>query len=169
MVLRRSGSFPASGSSPANQPPAVPNNLWRLANAAQNVNELSDRLTEQVSEIESAINKLNLGVDARVDVEVSSQDGFDRITRLRYGKASGKWGFIIEEFVDQSPEETYQEWAFKEAPRELRLKVVEWIPKLLDDLVNTSLKLASAINDKITLAKGLISLLPQPGPSGSNK
>lgn len=163
--------MPIKGSPSAKKPPAIPSNLWNLGNAAQNVNTLSDRLTDQVGAIENALNNLNLGVRATVDVEESPVDDLVVvILRLGYDKVGGKWGFVIDQFVASDPEDTYVKWAFKDAPRELRLKVVEWIPKLLDELTNTSLKLASDINEKISLAQGLASLLPQPtSPSGSKK
>jgi hypothetical protein len=144
--------------------------LQSLANIAQKVNDLSDRLTDHVSEVESAINKFNLGVYATVIAETTSEDGtYVRIIRLAYGKSTGRWGFVIEDFIDQDPENSWQSWAFKEAPRELRLKVIERIPQLLDELVTKSSSLASDISDKIKMTKDLVECLSQPSPSGSKK
>jgi hypothetical protein len=160
----------SSSSDSAGKPAAIPNNLWRLASAAQNLNQLSDRLSEQVAELENGINKLNLGVRATVDVEASAVDNLVVLClRLGYDKVGGQWGFCIDRFIESDPEDTYEKWSFKDAPRDLRLKVVDRFPQLLDEMVNTSLKLASEINDKISLAKGLVSLLPQPSPTGSKK
>jgi hypothetical protein len=170
---KQSNSSAADNNSPA-QPNTssslIPTNLWALANAAQNLNQLSDQLTEQVVEIENSLNRLNLGVRATVDVETISQSEFAvHVLRLGYGKVDGKWGLTIDQFMDDDPENTYEVWIFKDAPRDLRLKVIERIPQLLSELVRTSTQLASDINNKITLAKGLVSLLPQPSPSGSKK
>jgi hypothetical protein len=169
-LLNISSSCAANDSS-ASKPPATPNNLWKLANAAQNLNELSDRLNDQVAQIENSLNKLNLGVSASVDVETTSSDGGMAVhcLRLGYGKVAGKWALTIDHFMDDDPENTYELWSFKDAPRDFRLKVIDRIPQLLDELVMTSTQLASNINEKITLAKGLVSLFPQPSPSGSKK
>lgn len=144
--------------------------LQALTNAAQNLNELSDRLTAQVAEIETTINKLNLGVRAVVDVETSSDDGLSTcVLRLGYGKVDGKWGFTIDQFLEPDPEDTYEKWAFKDAPRDLRLKVVERIPQLLDELTTTSIKLASVINEKITVTKQLAASFKLSSTAGSKK
>ena len=144
--------------------------LQALANAAQNLNELSDRLNAQVAEIEGAINKLNLGVRASVEAEVVSIDeSASRCVFFEYEKVAGKWGFVINQYIDVDPENTYEQWAFKDAPRDLRLKVVERIPLLLDELVTKSISLASDITDKITVAKGLISSFPQSSPAGPKR
>jgi hypothetical protein len=141
--------------------------LQSLTNAAQNLNELTDRLTAQVGEIETTINKLNLGVSTTVEVESSSDPALltTYVVRIGYGKVGGKWGFIIDDFIDEDSENTYQMWAFKDAPRDLRLKVVERIPRLLEALVTTSIKLASDINGKIDLTKELVSVLCQTSPA----
>lgn len=144
--------------------------LDALAKAAQNLNELSDRLTEYVSEIEGAVNKLNLGVRASVAVEVVAEDTFvNRNVFFDYKKAAARWGFFVNQYLDSDPENTWESWAFKDAPRELRLKAVEKIPLLLDELETKSVKLASDIADKISLARALVSALPQPRPVSSKK
>ncbi len=144
--------------------------LQALTNVAQNLNELSDRLTAQVAEIEGAINKLNLGVRASVDAEIVPVDeNASRRVIFGYDKVSGKWGFVISQYLNIDPENTYEQWAFKDAPRELRLKVIECIPLLLDDLVTKSMKLASEITGKITVAKNLVSSLSQSSPAGPRK
>lgn len=141
-----------------------------LTKASQNLNDLSDRLSVEVGEIETIVNALNLGVRVNVIAETSSDDGgYDHILRLGYSKSTGKWGFIIEEFVEQSPDDTYQVWAFKDAPRELRLKTVDRIPQLFDELVTKSDSLAAEISDKVKAAKQFASYLKLPRPSGLKK
>jgi hypothetical protein len=159
---------------PLPTPPAfeIAATLQSLTTVAQNLNELSDRLTAQVLLIERAVNKLNLGVRTTVDVDSSLIDNDDfsaLVTRLGYTKVDGKWGFAIHQFVDIDPENTYQTWAFKDAPRDLRLKAVDRIPELMKALVDTSVKLGSDINDKICLTKGLVSALSQTSPAGSER
>ncbi len=143
--------------------------IQALANAAQNLNELSDRLTAHVAEIETTINKLNLGVSATVETESKTDPASlaTYVVRLGYDKIAGKWGFIIEDFIAEDDENTYRVWAFKDAPRDLRLKVVERIPRLLDALVTTSIKLASEISNKIALANQMASSFKLSGPAGS--
>lgn len=149
-------------------------NLQQLELSAKNLNELSDHLTKQIAEIEAAINKLNLGIEA--DVEIQSWSAADGIYshgwKLRYGKLSGKWGFLIEywtEDLNWPDEDTDERWHFKDSPREQRLKAIDKIPLLLKALVTKSNDFASDITRKLTLAKDLASTFAPAKPDTSKK
>src|SRR6204780_3452817 len=71
--------------------------LQQLSAATKTLNELSDELTQQVAEIETRLNTLNLGVSTNVRVESwADEDGIEwESWRLAYDKRGGKWGFVI--------------------------------------------------------------------------
>jgi hypothetical protein len=170
------------GSQPPTPPayaPVVPDvtsestlsHLERLSAAAHSLNQLSDELTKQVLAIEETLNKLNLGVEAKVNGPnlSESEDGlYTHWLRISYGKLAGKWGLLVEELsedVQNSDRDSYAGWAFKDAPRDYRMKVVDKIPELLEALCKKSVEVAAEINKKVQFARTLVSTIsakPQP-------
>jgi hypothetical protein len=152
--------------------------LANLAAAAATLNSLSDQLTKEVSAIEEVVNVLNLGIQTNVHavtlVYAAPEEGdfYSRWLRLAYGKSGGQWGFIIEELTEDPSEpehDSYKSWAYHEAPREFRLKVVEKIPALLDALVKRSEEVAKEITKKVGFTRELASFVRKPSPDGSKK
>ena len=150
-------------------------NLQKLSSAAQTLNGLSDQLTAKIAVIEDSINKLNLGIRANVNaytLEGADDDLYSRWVRLAYGKSGNRWGFIVEELTEdlRNPEQdTYDSWAFRDAPREYRLKVVEKIPALLDALVIKSAEIASDIKKSVGYISELESVISKSSQKGSTK
>jgi hypothetical protein len=144
--------------------------LQELSSTAKTLNELTDKLTKEVSAIEDAVNRLNLGVEASVHVESWGDDSGlqSGLWRLAYGKHAGKWCLFIEYLTEDRnafPEDgTYEAWLFKDAPRETRVKAVSKIPDLLARLVKESQDLAEKISDRLTYAHEIAtSLAPAAG------
>lgn len=160
-------------SSAASQPltpiPSTLSHLERLSSAAYSLNQLSDELTKQVCTIEETLNKLNLGVEAHVNGPnlFESEDAlYTHWIRLGYGKLSGKWGLVVEELTEdvQNPDrDSCNSWAFKDAPRDFRMKVVDKIPALLEELCKKSVEVATEINEKVQFARNLTSTLTMSG------
>jgi hypothetical protein len=138
----------------------IDSNLKELTVAAEALNSVSDQLTKQVSAIEAVVNKLNLGIKAKVIAyQASNMDQTEtHYVKLAYGKASGRWGFFIEEFTDQVdwPEyDDFESWPFTEAPRQLRITAVDKIPELLEALVKESAETTKALVKKVEYATEL--------------
>jgi len=135
--------------------------LQELSSAAKTLNALTDKLTKEVSGIEEAVSRLNLGVEASVHVESWGDDtGLQSgLWRLAYGKHAGKWCIFIEyltEDLSQGPDaNTYEAWCFKDAPRDTRIKAVSRIPDLLAKLLKESQDLAEKISDKLTYVQDI--------------
>lgn len=134
--------------------------LIMLAHEAKALNELSDEFTRQVMEVEAAISKLNLGVTASVSVEETSEQEspFSYNLKLGFQKQGGKWCLVVEDYVvNEAIDEydRYEIWPFKDAPRDLRLKVVDHIPELLRELVDKSSKAKSELFQKFEYARAL--------------
>jgi uncharacterized coiled-coil protein SlyX len=159
----------------APDPSQIQDQLQQLAAAAQTLNELSDQLTKHVGDIETSLNKLNIGITANVKTEQWSDDEeglSSTIWRLGYEKTSKQWGFVIERITEDCryPEAgTYESWAFKDAPREHRLLSVEKIPALLNALLEKSKDVASDISGKVSYAKSLATSLAMSKADGSKK
>ena len=135
--------------------------LKELAASADTLNSLSDQLNAQVAEVESAVNKTAIGLTASVNTEDWADERGDRydIWRICYAKHQNKWGFTIEHhwglegFEESNQSET---WAFKEAPREHRLKAVAKIPDLIDALVKKAKEFASNVSATMIYTQGLV-------------
>jgi hypothetical protein len=152
---------------------SVESDLKALATASKTLNNLTDQLTEQVAQIESVINTLNLGLRVSVTVHSYGSDDEPWLSsdlRLSYDKNDGKWGFEIEEFdVDQNADHylNYKSWVFKDAPRALRLEVVHKIPELIKAMVKESETVAKQVTEKLEDAKAIASTLFKPALDGS--
>jgi uncharacterized phage infection (PIP) family protein YhgE len=143
--------------------------LTQLAAAARTLNEQSDLFTQQMAEVESAINKLNLGIPASVTVEeVKTNDFATHFLDLEYGKLDGRWCLIVTDYDDEVTSSEYsncKQWAYRDAPRELRLKVVQRLPQLLEQLLKSATAAVSEISKGAAIAKELAVNLSEAGLS----
>ena len=104
-----------------------------LAASAAELNQVSDQLTKSVAELDSAIMSLSLGVVCWVDVGEPYGSDDEWSDQLGYEKINGKWGLAIR-VLDHPESRVDNQWLFADAPRDLRVKAVDGIPKLLDAL-----------------------------------
>jgi hypothetical protein len=142
-----------------------------LSGAAKGLNTTSDLLAKPISELESAIKALNLGITCWVTIHKwSSPDKTsETFDELGYAKIDGKWGFAIRtrECIDYADYNNIEgQWLFNEAPRSLRADAVEHLPKLLDalarDAITTTKKLAEKVEQARQLASAVKSTAEQP-------
>jgi hypothetical protein len=144
--------------------PRVQSSFQQLSAAAATLNTASDRLSKLVAELDSVLKPLNVGIDCWVDIgPVSmSPDGSGAYSeQIGYTKTGGKWGIAlrtVEEFF-QIGEHSIKEWAFSEAPRELRLRGIDCIPDLLDELAKDAAKTTKEITEKTDEVQRLVSAL----------
>jgi hypothetical protein len=157
-------------------PSSVAADLKSLTANAKTLNKLTDELTKQVGQIETVINALNLGLTDWVVVDESSDlNGiWTYYTRLGYDKNDdGRWGLVISKYEehDQDPDQVrnYKAWAFKDAPRRLRLKSTGYIPALLKDLVKQAEDLTKETEATLSQAKDIASNLYKPALDGPEK
>jgi hypothetical protein len=141
--------------------------LKQLSSASQTLSEASNKLTEQIKEIENSLASFNLGVVAwvklrRTPEEVEGDDGtkycFERIDSLGYTKKNGKWGLCVSSVIDEFPDD-FEWWLLRDAPRGLRIVAVDGIPKLLEEMVNKAKQLTTEVQSKTDQAKSIAHLL----------
>src|ERR1700752_4860589 len=65
--------------------------LLKLALAAQQLNEVRDRMSAAITALENKIIALNLGVSGWVYIS----SGTSECRQLGYGKLDGKWGLLL--------------------------------------------------------------------------
>lgn len=137
--------------------------LKQLSSASQTLGEASNKLTEQIKEIETALASHNLGIVTWVELrrtfeEVEMEQGnhlrLDRLDRLGYTKKNGKWALCASTSIEEL-EDKFEWWLLRDAPRELRILAVDAIPKLLEEMVARAKELTSEVISKTEQAKSL--------------
>ena len=118
----------------------------KLATFAPELNAVSDELAKPILAINKALQTLNLGVAAWVTFEEQQHEGeLLSVHSIGYAKVAGRWGIAIRyEGTDSGGEPETREWPFGDAPRSLRLKALDHLPALLDELANTAGKTAGS-------------------------
>jgi hypothetical protein len=110
----------------------------RLAASAEKLNNVSDQLTTQIEKIDAALKRFNLGVPAWVTIEdYSDEEGNCTKEELGYARIGNRWGIVLRTQFEALgnpglPDETFS--AFADAPRQLRMRAVQHIPALIDQL-----------------------------------
>lgn len=139
----------------------------KLVASAAELNAVSDELGKPISAIETALQKLNLGVSAwaEVDGHVDGNTGRFWDRSIGYAKVSGRWGIAIRTRTGDF-EDVYEEaWRFSDAPRSYRLEALEELPALLEQLVKVTGKTASALKGKVAATKEVATVVGQLAPS----
>ena len=144
--------------------PSIKSAFDKLTIAAKSLNGESDRLSKIVSDLEAPLKKLNVGLVTWVDIQPSSSsfDGTERYTnQIGYAKIGGKWCIALRSVTEfcNGADDDVEEWSFYDAPRYLRLKAVDCIPKLLVALGDEAEKFTSKITETIEVAQQLASEL----------
>lgn len=129
-----------------------------LKEAATDLNTVSDTLATPIEWLDGAIKRLNLGLPAWAEFE----GGFDDNTadywhnEIGYAKIGAKWGIAIrsrEGNADQPQFEDSESWLFNDAPRDLRVKAVDHLPKVIEALITEARNTADRIKEKIGQAE----------------
>jgi len=133
--------------------------LKQLSSASQTLNEASNKLTEQIKEIENALASHNLGVIAWVELRRLREPvgkeyaDVERIESLGYSKINGKWGIYVSSRIDEF--EIFESWLLRDAPRDLRILAVDAIPKLLEEMIKRAKEVTTQVLSKTDTAKAL--------------
>ena len=126
---------------PSTLPTRVQSSLKKLSAAAASLNAASDTFSKQISEIDSALRPMNIGISCWVKIRNWSSPDSRGHDEVGYAKVNGKWGIALRS-VDEhiSCAEDDEIWAFSEGPRDLRLSCIDHIPALLDKLADQAAK-----------------------------
>ena len=141
--------------------PSIKSAFAKLSIAANVLNNESDRLSKIVSDLETSLKKLNIGLVRWVNIAppATSPCGTERYhDELGYAKTAGKWGFALKtvtEYGDGSDAD-YEQWGFHDAPRQLRLKAVGCIPRLFQALAEEAERFTQNVAEKADIAQQLV-------------
>lgn len=136
----------------------------QLSAAAVSLNNRSDQLGKSISRLDSAIQKLSIGVSAWVKFdEWSSENGLQFATEeIGYAKVSSRWGVAIRTMSGHEGADdydSYEEWLFNDAPRAMRVKAVSKIPDLFEELTKEVLSTVENLDKQLKIVDDLTSAI----------
>jgi hypothetical protein len=121
----------------------------KLSSAALLLNKSSDELSKNVGVLDAALAKLNVGLSVWVSFSHWKEEYAYSSEQIGYAKINNRWGIGIRTISgdERFPEEPDEEgpWLFAESPRELRLRAVNHLGALIEELGERAL----AVNEKI--------------------
>ncbi len=127
-----------------------------LKTVSSDLNAVSDELGKSISEIDTVLKNLNLGVTVWVEIHSGSGDPSNGDFSywhedIGYAKCRGSWGVCLRRVDGDQGEddEGVEQWQFNEAPRALRLSAVDCLIELLQKLIEEGRKTAESIRNKL--------------------
>lgn len=140
-----------------------------LAATAKEVNEASDELRKVVDVLETALERLNLGVETWVQVSVAEfPDSTFEQHLLGYVKLGKQWKLALKASEGPLGDENYitsTTSAFNDAPRFDRVRAVEKFPDLFEQLVKQGRETAAKIKHSTTLARDFADAIHRRAPT----
>lgn len=146
----------------------VQSSYQRLTAVASTLNTASDDLGKAVNALDESLKTLNIGITSwHKFAGDETQDGQYWAKYIGYAKVGARWGIAISKtsgHQDAPPEfHKEEEWLFNDAPRQLRMEAVEYIPEMIDALIDSAEKAVEKIQRKTAEAKQLADVLaPKP-------
>jgi len=147
----------------------------KLSEAASALNEASDLLGQAIEVLDEALAELKIGVTGWVTFSESTSEHDETQStaeRLGYDKVGSRKGLAIGvvdiDHTDGS-EEIKQQWLFNEAPRRLRMRAIDLVPALLDELTKEAEKTAERVKESAQVAVELASAITNPPASGGRR
>jgi hypothetical protein len=133
----------------------------KLSQASDKLNAASDQLGTSINSLDEALSKLNIGVSTWMtfkstpdeDAQWSSVD--EQIGYAKVGNRKGLSLRLVQADNDEEIVHISDTWLFNDAPRELRLRAVEHIPDLIDDLRIETERTAASVAEKLGFANQL--------------
>ncbi len=143
---------------------SISGTLGKLAYVSDTLNKASDSLSEQILEVESALQRYRLGVSAWVTIDSCDVEGpvnttLTRMWFLGYGKCHGKWGLLISDSLDDIPGENPS--FLREEPRDTKLAAVSKLPDLLKELLKKATEVATEAAAKADVTQEIAANLKQ--------
>jgi hypothetical protein len=118
------------------------------------LHEATDNLNSKLLDVEAALNELNLGVSASVEM-FRAEDG-DWMQCLAYRKEQGAFKLVVEAGHDSDDDRSrWHSTPLTSASRETRLEALEFVPKLYKKLLETFEAEIKRVNKGIVQAEGL--------------
>jgi hypothetical protein len=133
----------------------------KLSETATTLNSASRQLNESVEKLNAALKQLNLGVPAWFQTWVHEDSSVTDVEEIGYARVKGKWGIVIRKTIDfnNGPDPDENEWHFADAPRDLRIRNIEFLPQLIDKLNTDAAEVAAKLSERANDAEELASII----------
>ena len=149
--------------------------LKQLSTASEGLNNVSDIFNDQIRVIEDALASYNVGVSAWVPAFTESYEDCDSEGNVRgivdteyslgYQKSGSRWCLMVAsecEYGYPPGDPDRREWVLLDAPREIRMKAINAVPKLIEALIAEAKRLTTEIAHKTSDARMLaVSIKPK--------
>jgi hypothetical protein len=143
----------------------VQTDFQALSVVASSLNSASDELSKVIAVLDEALKKLNLGLTVWVVFESHSVEPWQFDDEyIGYCKVNGKWGIALQRAWGDNRENDFDRegpWLFNEAPREMRLKSVDAIPKLIEALSSAASEMTKKVQEKTRGVRELTGVIEQ--------
>lgn len=156
----------------------LPSSLRSLSISAAALNTATLRLTKSIEILDSSLKKLNLGISSWIEIssEHSPDERFWSKEELGYAKVNGKWGLALrvfngDECVTDEEGTSCTEWLFCDAARDLRIRALPHLPRLIVQLNSDAESITSKITERVKEAEelaGAIEIIARSGTSSSS-
>src|SRR5437660_2623398 len=128
--------------------------LAKLHSLSATLNQASDLLSAQLNAVEAALNKLNLGVPAWVNIKKEDAgEGYSRHYDLGYSRRMRTWGLVISEYIEGMEDEDDPLIFLRDAPREMRILAADNLAKLVEKLAENSAKTSERVTKRAAEVK----------------
>jgi|SRR5579862_4721336 len=147
----------------------------QLSAIAQSLNQATNELTRVVGALDESLQRLSVGIVVWVHVQTWSEEDspFYEAEQVGYAKVNGLWGIAIRKVAGREdtddPDEVRNIWLFNDAPRDLRLRAIEKLPQVVDELAKAAAKTTEIVNKKLSETKGYAAAIGILNPDGSKK
>ena len=141
--------------------------LSRLFSSAKSLNTVSDKITAQIKEIESALAAHGIGVEAWINVDKWTEDlwsdngeqkwAVQYYASIGYAKHNGKWALLYSAGSDFGGGPTTSQ--LRDTAREVRISALKRLPELFDKLAEETQKLTEKAAKNLVVAREIAAAL----------
>lgn len=146
----------------------VESSYRQLSAVAADLNNVSDELGKSIGELDSALKRLNLGVEVWVELHagegVHQEDMEFWSEDLGYAKVGGRWGVALRRVdgnYNYPDQEAVEQWLFNDGPRSLRLAAIGKIPDLLEKLGKQAVETTNKIKSRLADAQQVAAVVKE--------
>jgi hypothetical protein len=131
----------------------VQDSFRKIPSVATSLNNVSDTLNNSAKRIEVVLKKHPLGVASWVKfTDSNSTDGLAyHYEQVGFAKINGRWSLAIRTVTgdERFDDDKVETWPFNEAPRGLRVKAVNKLPDLLEQLVKDGNEMIQEVTEQV--------------------
>jgi prefoldin subunit 5 len=135
-----------------------------LTSLASALNVASDELSKNVSILDEALKKLNIGLTTWVTFRSQAvEENEYSDDQIGYCKVEGKWGIALRHIWGDYGRDEYGgetgPWLFNDAPREFRIAAADKIPEVIEALGKEALNTTKKVQEKARQVGELASVI----------